>query len=112
MKITKIDIPIYFGTLIVIVTDGGMQEVKEKFSIKEDVSKYSAFVWAKNEDGFPEYYISIDKNVSNHLIAHEVVHLVNYLFIDKGIKLDRKNDEAQAYLTGWFFQQIENVLIT
>lgn len=110
MKIKKIEIPIYYGTLFIVVTDGGMQEVKEKYKIKKDISKFGAFAWNKNENGFPEYYISVDKNISNHLLAHEVVHLVNALFLDRHIKIDRKNDEPQAYLTGWFFQQIENFL--
>ena len=49
-------------------------------------------------------------NPSNSLIAHESVHLVNHLFEDWGIKLDLDNDEPQAYLTGWFVEQIDKFL--
>jgi hypothetical protein len=40
-------------------------------------------------------------------IAHEIVHLKNYIYQDIGIESDRFNDEPEAYLTGWLFKQIE-----
>jgi hypothetical protein len=39
-------------------------------------------------------------------ISHESVHACNQLFESIGTKLDRKNDEPQAYLVGWFVNQI------
>jgi len=44
------------------------------------------------------------------IIAQELVHLKNYIYQDKGIKLDRFNDEPEAYLTGWLFKQKETFL--
>jgi hypothetical protein len=63
----------------------------------------------KNESKFKHYVVSFESN-NNSLIAHEIVHLVNYIFLDTGVKLDLINDEAQAYLTGWLFEEIENFL--
>lgn len=40
------------------------------------------------------------------LIVHEVVHLVNRIFHFKGVKLDAENDETQAYLTEYIFNEI------
>ena len=44
------------------------------------------------------------------LIAHEIVHVINYIYLDCGIELDRVNDENQAYLTGWLFEEIEKII--
>ena len=49
-----------------------------------------------------EYVITIERGyLSHNTIAHEVVHLVNAVFRRVGIDPDRKNDEADAYFTGW-----------
>ena len=42
------------------------------------------------------------------VVAHEAVHAVNNIFKSRGIKLDINNDELQAYLTEWVFEQVEN----
>jgi len=114
MRVKKIEIPIYYNNLIIVVPDtDDFSEVVKKYNIKEDVSGYGAFVWTReNNNSTIDYLICIPQNCSNHLIAHEVVHLVNALYINKGIQLDRHNDEPQAYLTGWFFKEIEKFLIT
>lgn len=39
-------------------------------------------------------------------IAHEAVHCCNLIFMHKGIRLDRDNDEPQAYLTDWIVKEI------
>jgi hypothetical protein len=110
MKIKKVQIPIYFGTLIIIISED-YKEVASKYRLDLDVNCHGAFCWDKtSKDGYAEYYICIDKDVSNHLIAHEVVHLVNFIFKRIGVKLDIDNDEPQAYLTGWLFSQIEKTL--
>ncbi len=38
--------------------------------------------------------------------AHEAVHVVNRIYEFSGIKHDFKNDEPQAYLTGWIVGEI------
>lgn len=108
MRIKKIDIPIYYGSLIIVVSDK-YPDVAKKFGLSEDVDRFGAFVWTRQDSsGITEFLICIDEEVENHLIAHETVHLVNAIFEDKGIQLDRSNDEPQAYLTGWVFKQIED----
>jgi len=114
MKIRKIDIPIYYGYLNVIIAEDeqDMISVGKSYNHKEDVSKYGAFSWSDyDKKGINNCYVVITKNVSNHLIAHEVVHLVNAIFLHIGCELDRINDEPQAYLTGWIFNEIEKFLV-
>lgn len=110
MKANKIDIPIYYGYLNVIIAENeaDMIGIGKKYGHKEDVSKYGAFSWSDyDKKGINNCYVVVTKNISNHLIAHEVVHLVNAIFLHIGCELDRHNDEPQAYLTGWIFNQIE-----
>lgn len=114
MRETKFDIPIYYGYLNVIVvnSENEMAEVGKKYKHKIDTSKFGAFTWSGyDKNGVSEYFVAFHENVSNHLIAHEVVHLVNAVFIHINCELDRHNYEPQAYLTGWFVKTIEEFLI-
>ncbi len=111
MRTKKIKIPIYYGKLVIIISEDYKSVVKKyKIKTKKDVELYGAFVYTALNKGFPEYLICVDQNISNHLLAHECVHLVNEIFLHTGTKLDRKNDESQALLTGWCFKKIENFL--
>ena len=111
MRVETVEIPIYYGNLIIIISNN-YKEVAAKYDLKENVDNYGAFVWGKrNENGIMEFFVCVDEQVENHLIAHEVVHLVNMIFIEKGIELDRHNDQPQAYLTGWVFREIEKFLL-
>lgn len=49
---------------------------------------------------------------ANHLsnIAHEIVHIKNHIYLDCAMELDRYNDEPEAYLTGWLFDEIYKFL--
>ena len=110
MRTKKVKIPIYYGTLIIIISND-YKEVAKRYDLKENVELYGAFVWSRfDKNNVSEFLICIDEKVTNHLIAHEVVHLVNAIFLSKGIELDRHNDEPQAYLTGWVFNEIEKFL--
>lgn len=110
MKIQKKLIPIYYGYLIIIISED-FKAVAKKFNLKENVELYGAFAWSRiNKDDIPEFLVCVPPDVSNHLIAHEVVHIVNAVFLNRGIELDRNNDEPQAYLTGYVFKEIENFL--
>ncbi len=110
MRIKKIKVPIYYGWLHIIVTDGDMKHVAEKYELKEDVSNYGAFVWSNYVNGVSQYYICLEEGCKGDLLAHEAVHLVNSVFIHIGAKLDPHNDEHQAYLTAWFFKKVRRFL--
>lgn len=109
MRKKVIPIPIYQSELV-IIQDKNWKRVKKKYNL--NVSKrFGAFVFRHmKKSGRMQYIVCLDMNPSNSLIAHESVHLVNHLFEDWGIKLDLDNDEPQAYLTGWFVEQINKFL--
>jgi len=103
MKIKIIDIPIYFGSLVVIKTDS-FKEVNEKYNTEAGDDLYEAVVFESKKD---DHLVVAIKRADWSIIAHEVVHLVNAIFLICGIELDRINDEPQAYLTGWIINEIE-----
>ena len=108
MKEKTIDIPIYFGKLTIITTDS-WSKVNLLYNTKIDSKLYDAVVFEIKDND--EYIVAI-KKVEWSIIAHEVVHIVNAIFLNCGIELDRHNDEPQAYLTGWIINEIDKHLKT
>jgi hypothetical protein len=106
MDTKKIRIPIYFGKLV-IVRVKKISEVSEKYQLGNTDSYASITFEKKSKKHNPRYYIVLQKNTPTSVIVHEVIHLVNYIFKNNGIELDRYNDEPQAYLAGWLFSQIQ-----
>lgn len=48
--------------------------------------------------------INIESGIAE-TISHEAAHATNQLFESIGAVVDQNNDEAQAYLLGWFVNQ-------
>ena len=92
-----INIPIYQCKLTIIL-DKDLSYVTKKYKTI-DLSNYGA-VTMRIPDKHSEYIIAFEYNEGS-IIAHEVTHLVNYIFKDRGVELDVNNDEPKAYLTGW-----------
>lgn len=107
MKIKTIDIPIYFGKLTLIKSKN-FKKTNEKFGVS--IPDRFGAVTFRNEkaDGFEVVVSFVDSNVS--LVAHEAVHVCNFIYENIGAKLDILNDEPQAYLVGWIVEEIENFL--
>ena len=106
MKRKTINIPIYNSSLTIIF-DKDFSYIEKKYGT-ESLSNYGA-ITMRNPFKFGHYIVAFT-HTKEGIIAHEIVHLVNYIFKDKGIKLDVENDEAQAYLTGWLYDKIENFI--
>lgn len=75
---------------------------------KGDVEIHYTLV--ENENGGSEFVIAFLGKPSYALIVHECIHWVNAVFRYRGIKLDPKNDELQAYFTEWVFQKTVDIL--
>lgn len=106
MKKAIIKIPIYCATLVVIC-DKDLSYVEKKYKTKR-LQDYGA-VTLKNESKYREYIVAFEY-FDGAIIAHEIVHIINYIYLDCGIELDRINDENQAYFSGWLFAEIEKIL--
>lgn len=99
MKKKTIKIPLYYGDLTII-----------KAKKLSSVGKYEAVVWRDETKKYLKLNVAFANKTTADVIAHETVHLVNHVFIHTGIKLEPYNDEAQAYLTGWFVKKITKFL--
>lgn len=106
MKQKTIAIPIYCGKLTIIL-DTDLSYVEKKYKTKS-LKDFGA-VTLKDEFKYRNYVVAFEYS-SGSIIAHEIVHIINYIYFDCGIELDRINDENQAYLTGWLFAEIDKFL--
>lgn len=99
MKKAKINIPIY-GTSVTIILIDNLKKIEKTYNLT-DIEGTAAITFKRKY----KYYIAFER-AGPETIAHEVVHLVNFIFHDRGVNLDLINDEPQAYLTGWLFNKI------
>lgn len=112
MKKKVIKIPIFHGDFIIILDNENWNNVNAVYQYRLNWDRPAddgdeAFVFEDNQNGYSKFIVCFKNKPKNSIIAHECVHLVNKLFKGRGQQLDLNNDEAQAYMTGWFFEQIE-----
>ena len=84
---------------------GGMQAMETEYYIQQQLDSGSivdACCW-KDHEGVKFAY---GRGLTLSVLAHEIVHLINIIYRQKGIKLDTENDEWQAYLTSWLFKNL------
>lgn len=104
MKKTKVKIPIYDQTLVIIKTKK-LKELPDKYELG-DLRGYSAVTFYHKG----KYHIAFSKDINNGIIAHEALHFVGDLFNHVGIKHDAFNDEPFAYMLGWAVNKITKIL--
>jgi len=102
-----IKIPIYYGKLTMIL-DKDLSFIEKKYKTRS-LEDFGA-VTLKSENDYRHYIVTFTD--ADHLsnIAHEIVHIKNYIYLDCAMELDRYNDEPEAYLIGWLFNEIYNFL--
>jgi uncharacterized protein YlbG (UPF0298 family) len=107
MKNKTILIPIYY-TKLTLILDKDLSYIENKYGTKS-LKDFGA-VTLKDESKYRHYVIGFTdaQHLSN--IAHEIVHLKNHIYLDCAMELDRNNDEPEAYLTGWLFEEIYKFL--
>lgn len=107
MKSKTIKIPIYYGKLTIIF-DKTLSGVQKKYKTSS-LENFGA-VTLKDKSSYRHYVVAFSdpEHLSN--IAHEIVHIKNHIYLDCAMELDRYNDEPEAYLTGWLFDEIYNFL--
>lgn len=102
----KIKVPI-FNDYIKIVVFEDYKQINEKYNA-EFTNTTEATVTRWGNAGVLALFRK-DK-VTLQVLVHECVHIVNFIFKAKGIVLDVDNDELQAYLTDWVFNEINKTL--
>lgn len=103
---------ILHGSVTVVVSKD-LSKIAKKHKLEfrsDDIKNYDAFVFQAKKNRL-DYFICFEKNYTSHAtIAHEITHLVNYIYRDHGIFHDMDNDEWTAYLTGWLTKKIYKIL--
>ena len=102
LKIKKLPATVYPAYIRVAVTDS-WEEVNKKFNSNKS-DEVAATVLVITEGNI----VIVFKRDCFKLkyIAHEIVHAVNEVFRYSNVELDLNNDEPQAYLTSWLFEQV------
>ena len=95
MKIKTIKIPIYCGTITMIL-DKDLLGVEKKYKTKS-LENFGA-VTIKEENKYRAYVVAFTDKEHLSNIVHEIVHLKNYIFIDFAMQLNAFDDEPEAYL--------------
>lgn len=103
MDMTKkmLNVPI----LDVKIIYGGMEAMNTEYYIRQQLESGSivdACCW-RDHEGIKFAY---SNGLTLSVLAHEIVHLINIIYRQKGIRLDTENDEWQAYLTSWLFKNL------
>jgi hypothetical protein len=77
-----------------------------KESFDKAYKRSSGFVFWANEQDICLVLTHHDGNAMAGTIAHELFHVVDNIFRDKGIKLTEESNEAYAYYLGWLMDQL------
>lgn len=106
--IIKYEIPIYGGELWVVFSDDFVAWAKSaNIELKWWANDCNGLALRKNGDRVGIYVILIKNNkVRPDIIAHESLHVVNYIFGDRGIVLSLENDEHTTYFLDWIVEQV------
>ena len=118
MKSKSLNVPLYGTRLHIVVTEDFKQdreEINKKFHQKfEESDTFLGFTERRqghcvvilNKGRHKQIYKTKWQEELIDTLTHETAHTVNFIFNDKGIKLDSYNDEPQAYLTGWVSKEL------
>lgn len=110
MKRKEVDIPI-FHDRFTIVKVRNLQDLNAVYNTNIKPNEFEAVTFLSNDD---EIIIAFggdkDELIKTKIIVHECVHLVNYIYERLCMELNTKNDEPQAYIMEWVFDQVEQFL--
>ena len=106
--ISERKIPIYRGTLIIILSNDS-QKVSDKINYSlDEVYAHSFIVDWHGMEGFLCLLNlhSKQRKIYHGTIAHEASHLAHFILQERGVKEDFENDEPVAYLVEWITDEI------
>ena len=106
--IQETEIPIYGGVFVVILTND-TEKLKKHISDFTDNNIYAlakACEWKKKRGYIVALNFKDTDKITHGDIAHEAIHITNFIAQDVGFIPDFNNDEPIAYLTKWFVDNI------
>lgn len=114
MKIKAINVPLYRGELVIIITNS-VKHLKKYIPDWTDKEIYASTYYALYKDKTQGYYIILNfkspyRKIQHGTIAHESVHAAHFIMKHRGLTVDIDNDEAEAYLVEWITDQVYKVV--
>jgi len=105
--ISKFKLQILHGNVNIIVKKNFKSFAKKhKLEFRSEIENFDAFVFQDDKNRL-NYFICFEKKyISLSNVSHEIVHLINKIYIDHGIFHDSNNDEWTAYFSGWLTKKI------
>lgn len=107
MKKKTVKIPLYGGGIT-------MYQVKELNDVRkmhprlpEDLSDSDAIAFQESNN---DYYMAFESEITASTIAHEALHITNYIYKDVGIIYDPNNNEPYCYMLGFIVKQCHKFL--
>jgi hypothetical protein len=110
-KEDKYKIPIYGGTLVVVIVTTSKEIVDMlKDDTLVDCTGVAYTDEMKTNSGYHNRYTIILNeeygNLNYGVVAHEALHITHMVFENKGIRPSTVNDEPQAYLIEWVVNKV------
>ena len=114
MKIKAVNVPLYRGKLVVIITSS-VKQLKKYIPDWTDKEIYASTYYAPYKEKQQGYYIILNfkgtyRKIQHGTIAHESTHAAHFIMKHNGLIGDLVDDEAQAYLVGWITDQVYKVI--
>jgi hypothetical protein len=105
-----VNIPPYNAEIIICSTpdiENSKSHFKYRLAPEYKYSKNEAVTARLN---FGSYILNFNQRVPLKTIAHEAVHIADYIYIDYGCEFSRHNDEPFAYLVEFIVDKISNFI--
>lgn len=102
-------IPIYKGKLVIIFSNN-LKKISETVPRFKEEELYAHALY-RNWKGTEGFIIVLNfhnpsRKITHGVIAHEALHVVNFLAQSRGIEADFTNDEPLTYLLEWTVDEI------
>lgn len=122
--IKRLRIPIYEGQIVVCHSANPLAELSRAGlptgMEDHDETSHGARAWVaerpydedeeRDVETIGRWLVVFRPGASMNTIAHESLHLVNYLCSWFGLDNSEGNDEAAAYLMGWVFENLHEIV--
>jgi len=105
-----IDIPIYFGKFVIVATNN-MKKLDKATKLKTNKTNLYATTFWNMYDEDEGFFVAFNfwnknKQINHGVIAHEAVHIADFIFESRGVQRDWENDEPYAYIVQFLVDEI------
>lgn len=106
----RVDVPLYHYTTIIAFNWDNL--VKQTPGVDlSNITGYGAFCLDTIDDDGVDGLLMFFEDACPEYIAHEAVHAGHFCLLSRCIEVDMNNDEALAYLVGWYAKTVTELAI-